>query len=126
MREDNRRVVDAIMRVTLDTLQEQIRFIVLDDPDQGAMHAKFMKSPMATANSSGMSEHVGIFFDVKLSGEPSCQPAQLVSPVRKELYENLIKMAIRRKNQDPRELPDGDLYFIFDGGKRSAATREQS
>ncbi len=77
VKEDARLVVDAILRDTRAQLQAQIQFISQDQEPEGEMHAMFLKSPMASFVSTvvparqrcGISRHVSVFFDAKLSGE---------------------------------------------------------
>ncbi len=131
IQEEGRLVVDAILRETRDNLKAQVHFIAQGDPQDGQMHTQFLKTPMATftsnpvpvADKCNTSEHVAVFFDVKLSGEPSHRPGLRVAPLRQEFYDTLVRMVIARKEVSPEDdakdasLPEGDIYFIFDGGK---------
>ena len=65
------------------------------------------------------SSYIGIFYDPKLGGEANHRPQQRIPPLRAEPLRRLVEIARSRLGADVQddELPDGDLYFLFDGGR---------
>ncbi len=119
--EEKRDIVDSIVRQTRQQIQAQI--VLLDGSDP-----RMLQELQATAlgrmigerdtSSRKESKYVGIVFDVKNYGEACHRPQLRVPPFRSENYRTIMDIAGQRKaNTDSTTIMDGDVYFIFDGGK---------
>ena len=64
------------------------------------------------------SKYIGVFYDPKVSGEANHRPMQRVPPLRVELVRRLLDLAkVPLWVSGGDGVPEGDLYFLFDGGK---------
>ena len=64
------------------------------------------------------SKYIGTFYDPKLSGEGNHRPQLRVPPLQDESFKRLAELARSRFGVEVGDdIPEGDLYFLFDGGK---------
>lgn len=62
-------------------------------------------------------KHVGVVYDVKVSGETITQPAHRVASFRIGHFKKLLGAAFKSRSEDVNGLHDGDIYILPDGGK---------
>ena len=92
-------------------------------PEHSTLLAEFMRTPAAKVKGCADTkepekiQYVGIFHDVKLSGEPLHRPSIRVSSLRLEDYTTELQLAVCRHGQEGDELHPRDLFFSFDVGK---------
>ena len=63
---------------------------------------------------------MGVFYDVKLSGECDSRPQWRMPTLRGEHLKRLLEIARSRfpvEEVDNNEIPEGDLYFLFDASR---------
>ena len=75
-----------------------------------------MRSSVGKERANGVDSYTAVFYDPKLSGEPTHRPNIRTAPLRAECGQN-IKKVIARCATEPDTLPVGDAYFLFDNGK---------
>ena len=91
--------------------------VELDAMEDGAtVMEKLLRSSVGKERANGVDSYTAIFFDPKLSGEPTHRPNIRTAPLRAE-YGNNTKKVIARFQAEPEALPVGDAYFLFDNGK---------
>ena len=93
-------------------LRANVELEVMDD-------AKFPehmpRSSVGKERADGVDSYTAVFYDPKLSGEPTHRPNIRTAPLRAEYGKN-IKHVIARFEAEPDTLPVGDAYFLLDNG----------
>lgn len=120
--EDNRDIVDSIVRRTRQQIQAQIVLLDGSDPQLlQELHATSLGNMTGNRDTSARqaSTYVGIMIDVKNHGEASHRPQLRVPPFRSELHKANMDIANNRvpNTDNSASIMAGDVYFIFDGGK---------
>ena len=121
--EEQREIVDLIVRQTRTQIQAQI--VLIDGSmAQASVEDAVQKSPLGRAavgerdwSNPEKTQYVGIFFDPKNHGEALHRPQLRVPPFSKDLYTAALDSAFKRSEGDGTMLNEGDVYFVFDGGK---------
>ena len=121
-----REMLESIIANTRQHIAAQIKLVV-QEPDTAhphGLHAAVMETPVGQLRGSpspsdpSASKYIGIFYDPKLSGEANHRPQLRVPPLRYESLKRLIELARSRFGAVVGDdIPEGDLYFLFDGGK---------
>ena len=62
-------------------------------------------------------QHVGILYDPKLSGEPNHRPALRYATVRDATYSTIMMCVLDRHGVESSPIAEGDVYFLLDGRK---------
>jgi len=121
-----REMLESIIANTRQHIEAQIQLVVQepDEPHPHGLHAEIMATPVGKLRGSpspadpASSKYIGVFYDPKLSGEANHRPQLRVPPLRYEPFKRLIELARGRFGPEVGDdIPDGDLYFLFDGGK---------
>ena len=123
-----REMLDSIINSTRQHIAAQIHLIAQepDEPHPRGLQAAVMDTPVGkmrgapmTANPS-TSKYIGIFYDPKVAGEANHRPMTRVPPLRAEQVRRLVELTRGRFGTSEvaaDEIPMGDLYFLFDGGR---------
>ena len=121
-----REMLDSIIHNTRQNIAAQVTLIAQEPnkPHPHGLHATIMGSPLGKLRGiprpqdPAKSKYIGVFYDPKVSGEANHRPMQRVPPLRVELVRRLLDIAKSRfGSQEGDGVPEGDLYFLFDGGK---------
>ena len=121
-----REMLDSIIHNTRQNIAAQVTLIAEEPskPHPYGLHATIMGSPLGKLRGiprpqdPAKSKYIGVFYDPKVSGEANHRPMQRVPPLRAELVRRLLDLAKSRfGSQEGGGVPEGDLYFLFDGGK---------
>ena len=121
-----REMLDSIIHNTRQNIAAQVTLIAQEPntPHPHGLHATIMGSPLGKLRGiprpqdPAKSKYIGVFYDPKVSGEANHRPMQRVPPLRAELVRRLLDLAKSRfGSQEGDGVPEGDLYFLFDGGK---------
>ena len=121
-----REILESIVANTRQTMNAQICLISQDpEPSPHGLFAAMMETPACKLRGSpnekdpSQSKYVGVVYDPKVSGEANHRPQLRVPPLRIENCKRLIELARGRFGQEvgDDDLPEGDLYFVLDGGK---------
>jgi hypothetical protein len=122
-----RDMLDSIINNTRQNIAAQIHLIAVepDEPHPHGLPAAVNATPLGKLRGApcprdtNKSKYVGIFYDPKVAGEANHRPLLRVPPLRVEPYRRLIDLALGRcpEMTDAGEIPDGDLYMLFDAGK---------
>ena len=121
-----REMLDSIITNTRQNVSAQITLVSQepDAPHPHGLHVALMETPVGKLRGShnekdpGHSKYIGIFFDPKVSGEANHRPQWRMPPLRMDNYKRLIELARGRFGEAVGDdIPDGDLYFVMDGGK---------
>ncbi len=86
--------------------------------DAAAFMAAFLTTPVGnTRGDTAKPTYIAIYYDPKLSGEPSHRPNIRTATVRDSTYKDLIKCIMDARGAKEGTIADGDVYFLLDGGK---------
>lgn len=128
-----RQLVESVIANTQQHIAAQIVLISgsPDTPHKGGLAQAVMTSAFGRVQpvidgDPNKSKYIGIFLDVKTTGEPNHRPNIRQPPLRPEPYKRLIEMARSRGRGDETETDDGidetDMFFLMDGGKSGHQT----
>ena len=129
MREDIRESVKKITREAREQMRAQVQLVPLvkhDEhgnvvPCEGGLLAEILKTTVHKTEPVA-NKFVGIFYDPKLSGEPSCRPQVRTCGVR-DAYKDLITAMLKRRGEQEDPIGANDLYFLLDGSKGPSQTQ---
>jgi hypothetical protein len=123
-----RETIRSIMSATRQHIAAQIHLIP-QDPDPPYAIGGLSAALAATAgrklrgepqpDNPTKSKYIGIFYDLKVAGEANHRPMLRAPPLRAEQLRRLVDLARSRFGAEVAddEIPKGDLYFMFDGGR---------
>ena len=123
--------MDSIVANTRQTIKAQICLVAQEPevPHPHGLFAAMMETPAGKLRGApnekdpSQSKYVGIVFDPKLAGEANHRPQLRVPPLRLDNYKRLIELARGRFGTEVGDdIPEGDLYFVLDGGKAGNTT----
>jgi len=126
-----REILDSIVANTRQTIKAQICLVAQEPevPHPHGLFAAMMETPAGKLRGApnekdpSQSKYVGIVFDPKLAGEANHRPQLRVPPLRLDNYKRLIELARGRFGTEVGDdIPEGDLYFVLDGGKAGNTT----
>ena len=123
-----REMLDSIISNTRQNIAAHIHLIPQepDEPHPHGLVAALMATPLGKLRGApnpkdpAKSKYIGIFYDPKVAGEANHRPQLRVPPLRSEPLRRLVELARSRVGPTEvtdEELPEGDIYFLFDGGK---------
>ena len=123
--------LETLVRDARTQLKAQLHFVAVD-PETEYEHglgaelmkaAAFQRQGMPSHSEPELSRYVGIFFDVKLSGEPSHRPNLRVAGLRQETFSQYVSMVMKRHVPADAEpcIGCGDL-FSFSTEARTFST----
>jgi len=126
-----RKMLNDMIRVLRQQMAARIHLVSQQDsdpPNERGLQGVLMDTTVLRVargapdpSKPSRSKYIGIFFDPKLAGEASQMPMIRVPPLRASQLHELVTAARTRFGAEvpDNELPPGDLYFLFDGGKVS-------
>lgn len=118
-----RDMLDDIINSTRQTIAAHIHLLPQEpsEPHNHGLLGAVMGTPLGKLRGSPdldtpiKSKYIGVFYDPKVAGEANHRPMQRIPPLRSEPMRRLLDVALNRFGPD--EIPEGDLYFLFDGGR---------